>query len=215
VAREPTIGLLFTAGMLDRVSRYVPSSLFIACPILESLLTPLSQIVLETEVDNAPALGLYASLGFIREKRLYRFYMNGKDAFRLVLPVIPDESGPSVEITISSTAPISVPTHIKFPKDAAPMATLETPPSPLYPIHGHRDTLLETNVDDSAASSFSMGGLLSAASPHSAGSTDSFVVYGAHIPSSISPPLPPRPAHSATNSRRRSREDEDSYISGR
>ena len=44
-------------------------------------------MILETEVDNTAALALYASLGFIREKRLFRFYMNGKDAFRLVLPL--------------------------------------------------------------------------------------------------------------------------------
>ncbi|KAJ7430693.1 acyl-CoA N-acyltransferase, partial [Mycena latifolia] len=40
------------------------------------------EIVLETEYDNSAALSLYESLGFIREKRLYRFYLNGKDAFR-------------------------------------------------------------------------------------------------------------------------------------
>jgi peptide alpha-N-acetyltransferase len=45
--------------------------------------------VLETEFDNLAALSLYESLGFIREKRLYRFYLNGKDAFRLVLPISP------------------------------------------------------------------------------------------------------------------------------
>jgi len=33
------------------------------------------------------ALGLYTSLGFVPEKRLHRFYLNGKDAFRLVLPL--------------------------------------------------------------------------------------------------------------------------------
>ncbi|KAI6135340.1 acyl-CoA N-acyltransferase [Pisolithus croceorrhizus] len=49
------------------------------------------QVVLETEYDNIAALALYESLGFIREKRLYRFYLNGKDAFRLVLPIPPDE----------------------------------------------------------------------------------------------------------------------------
>ena len=43
--------------------------------------------MLETEYDNFAALSLYESLGFIREKRLYRFYLNGKDAFRLVLAV--------------------------------------------------------------------------------------------------------------------------------
>ncbi|KAG6808685.1 hypothetical protein H0H92_003247 [Tricholoma furcatifolium] len=45
------------------------------------------EIILETEYDNNAALSLYESLGFIREKRLHRFYLNGKDAFRLVLPV--------------------------------------------------------------------------------------------------------------------------------
>ena len=47
------------------------------------------QVILETEFDNAAALALYESLGFIREKRLFRFYLNGKDAFRLSLSVAP------------------------------------------------------------------------------------------------------------------------------
>ncbi|KAG9311039.1 acyl-CoA N-acyltransferase [Chiua virens] len=54
-----------------------------------------SEVVLETEFDNIPALSLYESLGFIREKRLYRFYLNGKDAFRLVLPIPPDPDQPT------------------------------------------------------------------------------------------------------------------------
>lgn len=53
------------------------------------------EIVLETEFDNLAALSLYESLGFIREKRLYRFYLNGKDAFRLVLAVPPSDSDDS------------------------------------------------------------------------------------------------------------------------
>lgn len=48
-------------------------------------------MVLETEYDNFAALSLYESLGFIREKRLYRFYLNGKDAFRLVLVITHDD----------------------------------------------------------------------------------------------------------------------------
>ncbi|ETW79956.1 hypothetical protein HETIRDRAFT_243681, partial [Heterobasidion irregulare TC 32-1] len=43
------------------------------------------EIALETEYDNTAALALYASMGFVREKRLFRFYLNGKDAFRLIL----------------------------------------------------------------------------------------------------------------------------------
>lgn len=45
------------------------------------------EVVLETEADNVAALGFYRKLGFIKEKRLYRFYLNAKDAFRLSLPL--------------------------------------------------------------------------------------------------------------------------------
>ncbi|KAI8575134.1 hypothetical protein K450DRAFT_263214 [Umbelopsis ramanniana AG] len=43
------------------------------------------EVVLETEYTNAGALSLYQHLGFIRDKRLYRYYLNGVDAFRLKL----------------------------------------------------------------------------------------------------------------------------------
>ncbi|KAI1719564.1 acetyltransferase (GNAT) family domain-containing protein [Ditylenchus destructor] len=43
------------------------------------------EIVLETEVTNVNAMNLYSRLGFIREKRLFRYYLNGVDAFRLKL----------------------------------------------------------------------------------------------------------------------------------
>jgi len=35
------------------------------------------EVVLETEVNNKSALRLYENRGFVREKRLYRFYLNG------------------------------------------------------------------------------------------------------------------------------------------
>lgn len=44
-------------------------------------------ISLETEVINLGALNLYESLGFIRSKRLFKYYLNTHDAFRLILPV--------------------------------------------------------------------------------------------------------------------------------
>nr|AEE62100.1 unknown [Dendroctonus ponderosae] len=43
------------------------------------------EVVLETEVTNKPALKLYEKLGFVRDKRLFRYYLNGVDALRLKL----------------------------------------------------------------------------------------------------------------------------------
>jgi peptide alpha-N-acetyltransferase len=43
------------------------------------------EIVLETEVTNTASLKLYERLGFIRSKRLHRYYLNGNAAFRLIL----------------------------------------------------------------------------------------------------------------------------------
>eukprot|EP00927_Polykrikos_kofoidii_P043437 TRINITY_DN37513_c0_g1_i1.p1 TRINITY_DN37513_c0_g1~~TRINITY_DN37513_c0_g1_i1.p1 ORF type:complete len:279 (+),score=54.82 TRINITY_DN37513_c0_g1_i1:31-837(+) len=41
------------------------------------------ECVLETEVTNKGALGLYRRTGFVKEKRLHKYYLNGNDAFRL------------------------------------------------------------------------------------------------------------------------------------
>eukprot|EP00747_Dinoflagellata_sp_TGD_P164437 gnl/TRDRNA2_/TRDRNA2_184376_c0_seq1.p1 gnl/TRDRNA2_/TRDRNA2_184376_c0~~gnl/TRDRNA2_/TRDRNA2_184376_c0_seq1.p1 ORF type:complete len:251 (-),score=51.74 gnl/TRDRNA2_/TRDRNA2_184376_c0_seq1:196-948(-) len=41
------------------------------------------ECVLETEVTNKAALGLYRNMGFVKEKRLHKYYLNGNDAFRL------------------------------------------------------------------------------------------------------------------------------------
>lgn len=46
------------------------------------------EIMLETEVENLAALYLYELFGFLRTKRLHRYYLNGSDAFRLILPVL-------------------------------------------------------------------------------------------------------------------------------
>jgi peptide alpha-N-acetyltransferase len=43
------------------------------------------EVVLETEITNKPALKLYEALGFVRDKRLFRYYLNGVDASRLKL----------------------------------------------------------------------------------------------------------------------------------
>ncbi|TNN64076.1 N-alpha-acetyltransferase 30 [Liparis tanakae] len=46
---------------------------------------PFDRVVLETEITNKSALKLYENLGFVRDKRLFRYYLNGVDALRLKL----------------------------------------------------------------------------------------------------------------------------------
>jgi hypothetical protein len=172
-------------------------------------------------VDNTAALGLYSSLGFIREKRLFRFYMNGKDAFRLVLPVLPLDPStclidlpitpPAVNVGGTMTSPIAVPQPMHIDRSGAkgPVMSLNTPPSPLYPMDSRESGdafggVADSHIPDvlsSTGSSFAMGGLLGAARPRSLDSNDddgssrtnSYKLYGSHIPNSISPPLPVRP----------------------
>ncbi|OJD18529.1 hypothetical protein AJ78_01445 [Emergomyces pasteurianus Ep9510] len=43
------------------------------------------EVVLETETTNTAAMKLYERLGFLRSKKLHRYYLNGNSAFRLVL----------------------------------------------------------------------------------------------------------------------------------
>lgn len=45
------------------------------------------EIILETEVTNDAAMYLYENMGFLRSKRLHRYYLNSNDAFRLILPL--------------------------------------------------------------------------------------------------------------------------------
>lgn len=45
------------------------------------------EICLETEVDNLAAIKLYERLGFLRSKKLHRYYLNGNSAYRLILPL--------------------------------------------------------------------------------------------------------------------------------
>jgi len=52
------------------------------------------EVVLEAELSNSGALALYQNLGFLREKRLHRYYLSGQDAFRLKLVFAPQREGP-------------------------------------------------------------------------------------------------------------------------
>lgn len=54
------------------------------------------EIVLETEETNVSAMRLYERLGFLRSKKLHRYYLNGNSAYRLVLLLKPiDPDGPA------------------------------------------------------------------------------------------------------------------------
>jgi peptide alpha-N-acetyltransferase len=46
---------------------------------------PCDELALEAEAGNHAALALYRNLGFARDKRLHRYYLNGADAYRLKL----------------------------------------------------------------------------------------------------------------------------------
>ena len=43
------------------------------------------EVVLEAEVGNKGAMGLYERLGFMRSKKLWRYYLSGETAYRLGL----------------------------------------------------------------------------------------------------------------------------------
>ncbi|KAL6721199.1 N-alpha-acetyltransferase 30 [Lecanora helva] len=43
------------------------------------------EIALETEVTNTAAMKLYERLGFLKSKKLHRYYLNGNSAFRFLL----------------------------------------------------------------------------------------------------------------------------------
>jgi peptide alpha-N-acetyltransferase len=55
----------------------------LAVQVLHRMAPDCDELVLETEVTNTPALRLYESLGFFRDKRLGRYYLNGNCAWRL------------------------------------------------------------------------------------------------------------------------------------
>lgn len=64
------------------------------------------EVVLETEESNRGARRLYENLGFVRDKKLPKYYLNGGDAFRLKLwlrPFVPSALGSSA---LAGAAPV-------------------------------------------------------------------------------------------------------------
>ena len=55
--------------------------------IAEMINEGVDEVSLEAETTNHGALRLYEKLGFLRDKRLQRYYLSGQDAFRLKLRI--------------------------------------------------------------------------------------------------------------------------------
>jgi ribosomal protein S18 acetylase RimI-like enzyme len=72
------------------------------------------EIALETETTNTAAMKLYERLGFLRSKRLHRYYLNGNTAFRLMLYLKPGTGYKQTE---------------RFGEDVPVAGALEPPPS--------------------------------------------------------------------------------------
>lgn len=63
-------------GAYARLTQLTAGASLVRTVINEMKRCGAEEIVLETEVDNAQALRLYEKFGFIREKRLFHFYLN-------------------------------------------------------------------------------------------------------------------------------------------
>ncbi|GMH35941.1 hypothetical protein BSKO_03809 [Bryopsis sp. KO-2023] len=60
-------------------------SYLVKLAIEEMIKNGADEVTLEAEVTNKGALKLYENLGFIRDKRLHKYYLSGTDAYRLKL----------------------------------------------------------------------------------------------------------------------------------
>ncbi len=58
------------------------------------------EVVLETEESNIPAMRLYERLGFLRSKKLHRYYLNGSSAYRLVLLLKSVDPDPATDLAL-------------------------------------------------------------------------------------------------------------------
>ncbi|KAK4124182.1 acyl-CoA N-acyltransferase [Parathielavia appendiculata] len=63
------------------------------------------EIVLETEETNIPAMRLYERLGFLRSKKLHRYYLNGNSAYRLVLLLRPADTDIAANLALDDATP--------------------------------------------------------------------------------------------------------------
>eukprot|EP00887_Chlorella_sp_A99_P006203 scaffold3.g6203.t1 len=96
-----------------------------------------AEVSLEAEVSNAGALRLYERLGFLRDKRLARYYLNGSDAFRLKLLLREDEPGDAGEQGGAATALGEVAAQEQEERDEAALAAEQLRQMQLQVGHVH------------------------------------------------------------------------------
>jgi peptide alpha-N-acetyltransferase len=78
-------GYIAMLDVHEKVRRKKIGSQLVMLAIRKMVEHKADEVVLETEVTNKAALKLYENLGFVRDKRLFRYYLNGGEAFRLKL----------------------------------------------------------------------------------------------------------------------------------
>jgi hypothetical protein len=86
------------------------------------------EVMLETEVTNTAALALYLRLGFLKDKRLLRYYLNSNDAFRLKLWL--EATDPLVAPLPAATATATATATNAFPPPSDAAATVSGPRKP-------------------------------------------------------------------------------------
>jgi predicted GNAT family acetyltransferase len=102
-----------------------------------------TQAYLETEHTNKAALRLYLNLGFVKDKLLARYYLNGNDAFRLKLLLAP------LCVDSSSTTCSPTPTSTFTPETSSSPASSDT-------SHVSADTTVSTAPATSSGAATSL-----------------------------------------------------------
>jgi peptide alpha-N-acetyltransferase len=87
------------------------------------------EIVLETELSNLGALKLYQKMGFVRDEKMARYYLNGGDAYRLKLFVkkTPEELEAEEAAAIAAAKPSLGAVKAAISDEADAQATAPSP----------------------------------------------------------------------------------------
>lgn len=83
--KETMRGYIAMLAVHEKYRRKKIGSSLVSLAIRRMIFHNADEVVLETEITNTTALKLYENLGFVRDKRLFRYYLNGVEAFRLKL----------------------------------------------------------------------------------------------------------------------------------